>query len=123
MTRLGVAVPFAAALRVLVLGGFVSTLPGCATTGPDYDPYESMNRSVYAFNQAVDKAAIKPVATLYAAITPSFVSYAITNFFGNLRDIQSVLNDLLQEKVPMAFEGAVRVSAPTIATRRSVSRD
>ncbi len=69
-----------------------------------------MNRGVYAFNQAVDKAAIKPAATLYDAITPDFVNRAITNFFGNLRDVPSALNDLLQGKVLLAFEGAMRVS-------------
>ena len=110
MTRLSAPTPFNAALRALVLCGLASSLPGCATTGPDHDPYESMNRSVYAFNKALDDAAIRPAATLYEAITPRFVSQAVTNFFGNLRDIQSVFNDLLQGKVPMAFGGVARVA-------------
>ena len=110
MTRSSAPTPFNAALRALVLCGLASSLPGCATTGPDYDPYESMNRSVYAFNKALDDVAIRPAATLYEAITPRFVNRAVTNFFGNLRDIQSVFNDLLQGKVPMAFGGVMRVA-------------
>ena len=69
-----------------------------------------MNRSVYAFNKALDDVAIRPAATLYEAITPRFVSQAVTNFFGNLRDVQSVFYDLLQGKVPMAFGGVMRVA-------------
>ena len=110
MTRLRASTPFNAGLRAIVLCALVLSLPGCATTGPDHDPYESMNRSVYAFNKALDDAAIRPAAILYEAITPRFVSQAVTNFFGNLRDIQSVFNDLLQGKVPMAFGGVARVA-------------
>ncbi len=97
------------AARPFLLGVVVLSLSACASTGPDYDPYESLNRGIYAFNEAVDEAAIKPAATLYEAITPEFVSLAVSNFFGNLRDIQSALNDLLQGKVSMALEGSMRV--------------
>ena len=100
----------ARAARRLVVGGLLLSLSACATTGPDYDPYESMNRGIYAFNEAVDEVAVKPAATLYQAITPDFASQAITNFFGNLRDIRSAFNDLLQGKASMAFEGLLRVS-------------
>ena len=98
------------AARRIALGGIALSLSACATTGPDYDPYESMNRGIYAFNEVVDEAAVKPVATLYEAVTPEFVSQAISNFFGNIRDIQSALNDMLQGKVPFALEGVLRVS-------------
>ena len=110
MIRTDLPRAFTVAVRRIVLGGIVLSLSACATTGPDYDPYESMNRGVYAFNEALDEAAIKPAATLYEAITPEFVSLAVSNFFGNLRDIQSALNDLLQGKVPTALEGAMRVT-------------
>ena len=115
MTRVDLLRALAGAARRFLLGGIVLSLSACATTGPDYappdyDPFESMNRGIYAFNEAVDEAAIKPVATLYEAITPEFVSLAVSNFFGNLRDVQSTLNDLLQGKGPMALEGAMRVA-------------
>ena len=110
MIRTDLPRAFILAVRRIVLGGIVLSLSGCATTGPDYDPYESMNRGIYAFNEALDEAAIRPAATLYEAITPEFVSLAVSNFFGNLRDMQSALNDLLQGKVPMALEGAMRVT-------------
>ena len=109
MSRADLPRVLAGAARPFLLGGIALSLSACATTGPDYDPYESLNRGIYAFNEAVDEAAIKPAATLYEAITPEFVSLAVSNFFGNLRDIQSALNDLLQGKVSMALEGSMRV--------------
>ena len=110
MIRADSARALAGAARPFLLGGMVLSLSACATTGPDYDPYESLNRGTHAFNEAVDEAVIKPAATLYDLITPEFVSLGVSNFFGNLRDIQSVLNDLLQGKVPMALEGSMRVA-------------
>ena len=101
---------FVLALRRLLLGAAVPLLGACAATGPDHDPYESFNRGVYAFNNAVDEAALKPAATLYAATAPRLLSEAITNFFGNLRDIQSVLNDSLQGKGASAARGMLRVT-------------
>ena len=80
MTRTDPPRTLATAARRLVLGGVVLTLSACSTTGADYDPFESMNRGIYAFNEVVDEAAIKPVATLYEAIAPEFVSLAVSNF-------------------------------------------
>ena len=110
MIRMVIPQAFHLAARRIALGGIALSLSACATTGPDYDPYESMNRGIYAFNEVVDEAAVKPAATLYEAVTPEFVSQAISNFFGNIRDIQSALNDVLQGKVPLALEGVLRVS-------------
>ena len=98
--------PFA---RRLLLGVLALSLSACATTGPDYDPYQPMNRSIHAFNEVVDEVALRPAATLYDAVVPDFVSQAIGNVFANLRDMQSVPNDLLQGKVSRAFEGTLRV--------------
>ena len=110
MIRMVIPQAFHLAARRIALGGIALSLSACATTGPDYDPHESMNRGIYAFNEVVDEAAVKPAATLYEAVTPEFVSQAISNFFGNIRDIQSALNDMLQGKVPLALEGVLRVS-------------
>ena len=50
-------------------------LQACATVAqPDArDPMESFNRSMFGFNEAVDKAVIKPVATGYKAVTPDWM--------------------------------------------------
>ena len=63
------------------------------------DPYEEWNRGVQSFNDNLDDYAMKPVATGYRWITPSFVDQGITNFFSNIKDIGVTINDLLQLKV------------------------
>ena len=78
---------------------------GCATLdGPENpdDPFERFNRSVYSFNETVDKYALKPVAKGYKAITPGSIDKAITNFFRNLDDIVVIANDLLQFNITQA---------------------
>jgi phospholipid-binding lipoprotein MlaA len=73
-------------------------LQGCATVAqPDArDPLESVNRTVFRFNDAVDKAVVKPVATGYRAVTPDWLRRGVGNFFNNLEDVWSVVNNGLQ---------------------------
>lgn len=87
---------------ILILGG-------CATTN-NPDPLESMNRGIYKFNTAFDDGVAKPVAKGYKAVAPSFVVKGINNFFNNIRDIITVINDLLQFKVKHALNDASRVA-------------
>lgn len=73
-------------------------LQGCATVAnPDKrDPLESINRSVFAFNDAADAAVLKPVATAYRNVVPSLVRKGIGNFFNNLEDVWSIFNNAIQ---------------------------
>lgn len=88
-------------------------LAGCAT-GPDpRDPYEPFNRSVYNFNQKLDDAVLKPVATAYHDNLPSPVRTGVHNFFGNIEDAWSMVNSLLQLKVADAAESFFRVTINT----------
>ena len=89
----------------------VVALSGCEGTGgsPD-DPYQGMNRQVYAFNKAVDETVLRPVAQGYQAIVPDFVDDAISNFFGNLNDIQNAINNFLQLKITDSFEDVGRLA-------------
>lgn len=73
-------------------------LSGCATSGNPRDPFEQFNRASYAFNDTVDKVALKPVATGYKAVVPGFVQTGVGNFFGNIGDLWSGVNNLLQGK-------------------------
>ncbi len=79
-------------------------LGGCAclnTPEPEketIDPYESVNRTVFKFNQKADKFVIKPVATAYNKTLPETIQSRVSNFFDNLRDITTSANDLLQGK-------------------------
>jgi len=83
---------------------------GCATVegppNPD-DPFESFNRSMFAFNETADKYVIKPVAEGYNFIMPDIASKGVTNFFSNVDDIVVFFNQLLQFK----FKAAAATSA------------
>ena len=77
--------------------GLTMMLAGCAGPNPR-DPYEGFNRAMFSFNDTVDTYALKPVATAYKNVTPSFVQTGVNNFFGNLSDAWSAINNLLQGK-------------------------
>ncbi len=86
-------------------------LQGCATvTQPDpRDPLESFNRSVFGFNDALDRAVIKPVATVYRDTTPHWLRQGVGNFFGNLADVWSVVNNAIQLRGPDTSDSIGRV--------------
>jgi hypothetical protein len=70
-------------------------LAGCATSGNPKDPIEGFNRAMYAFNDGLDTAIIRPVATGYDAVLPAPVKTGVTNFFGNIEDVFIGVNNLL----------------------------
>lgn len=85
--------------RALALALAVSTtLAGCATGPNPRDPYEKFNRQMFKFNDAVDRVALKPAATAYKKVLPSFVQTGVSNFFGNLADLWTGANNLMQGK-------------------------
>lgn len=87
-----------------------STLTACATTSDPRDPFESFNRTMFRFNDVVDKTALKPAATVYREILPSFVQTGIGNFFGNLGDVWSAVNNFLQAKGEDGANDILRVA-------------
>lgn len=93
------------ALAVLVL------LQACATVAnPDRrDPMEALNRSVFGFNDAVDTVLLQPVATIYRQATPNWVRTGVGNFFNNLDDVWSAVNNALQGRPKHAGESIGRV--------------
>ncbi len=99
--------------RVLLVFLGVSMLSACASVPDDYrdprDPWESYNRGMHEFNSEFDKAIFKPVATGYRAITPEPVDKSITNFFNNMRDFTSAINNLLQFKLTRAASDVGRI--------------
>ncbi|NJD35668.1 MAG: VacJ family lipoprotein [Betaproteobacteria bacterium] len=84
-------------------------LAGCATSGNPKDPIEGFNRAMFAFNEGLDSAIIKPVATGYEAALPSPVRTGVTNFFGNIADLLIGVNNLLQGKGSEAVSDLGRV--------------
>jgi len=104
------------ALRRWVSVGFVSlVLAGCASApnANPRDPWEPFNRQVTDFNDAVDSAVLKPVATVYRDITPDPVRTGVNNFFENLRDGWSFINASLQLRPREAVENFMRFNVNT----------
>ena len=95
-------------LKLFIIILVIFQITGCATQA-NKDPLENFNRAVYKFNDAADKAIIKPVAKGYKNVAPKFVVKGINNFFNNLRDIVTIINDLLQMKVKHAANDTGRV--------------
>lgn len=60
------------------------------------DRWEGFNRRVFAFNEFVDRYALKPAARGYRWVTPSWLDNTVTRFFENTRDLRSGLNNVLQ---------------------------
>jgi phospholipid-binding lipoprotein MlaA len=77
---------------------------GCATPGSTtgHDPWIGMNRSIYGFNDGLDRGVVKPVAQGYKKITPDWARGAIGRFFANLEEPLTMANQLLQGK-PLLF--------------------
>jgi phospholipid-binding lipoprotein MlaA len=108
-------------LGLLLIAGLLAVLTGCATTGgapktaaQKADPWENWNRKVYAFNESVDEAVLKPVATAYRNTVPELVRTGINNVLGNIGDAWSAANHLLQGKLQSGLEMGMRVLTNTV---------
>ena len=90
-------------------------LTGCASAPAAHprDPLEPFNRSVFQFNDAVDRAVIKPVATVYRDVLPSPIRTGVSNFFYNLQDAWSFVNCSLQLKGEAAGNSLMRFGVNT----------
>ena len=84
------------------------TLPEAAQMPRSYDPWEPLNRRVFAFNSAVDRGFAKPLAKVYAQVVPRPVRLGVTNFFSNLGQPVSALNALLQGRPKAAGQSLGR---------------
>ncbi len=106
---------FTARLRSSCVLGLLSLalLGGCASTKNPRDPLEPLNRAVYQLNDGLDKVVLKPVATVYKTVLPQFVRTGITNFYNNLYDVLTALNNLLQGKVGDAVSDVGRIVVNT----------
>ena len=92
------------------------SLGGCATTKVEQsaeaskvDPYEGVNRDVFAFNDSVDNYVAEPISDAYKWVTPQFVQTGIFNFFNNLKNVNVIINDVLQAKFEQSAEDTGRL--------------
>ena len=91
---------------VLILGGCASTPKQGQLVA---DPLENINRKIFNFNQAADKHVLKPIAIGYASVVPDPIETAIVNFFRNVEDLTSIVNNLLQGRPQRAASDVSRV--------------
>ena len=107
---------FKSALLRLGLLGLALLMTACAS-GPAAnrrDPLEPFNRGVFQFNDSLDRAVIKPVATAYRDVLPSPIRTGVGNFFNNLQDAWSFVNNALQLKAEYAGNSLVRFGVNSV---------
>lgn len=75
----------------------------------EHDPLEPLNRSIYEFNSDFDSSLLRPIAEGYKKVIPEPVNDSISNFFGNLDDFVTLINDLLQFKFTQAVSDSSRL--------------
>ncbi|MFO8140938.1 MAG: VacJ family lipoprotein [Marinobacter sp.] len=88
--------------------------PDSSTPVTTNDPYESWNRKVFAFNDAIDRWFLRPVAQAYRTVTPDIVDRGVSNFFNNLTELRNFSNSLLQLKGESAVVAAGRFTYNTV---------
>jgi len=95
----------------------LALLQACASTSPvaggkpdARDPWEDMNRKVFAFNEKLDQAVMRPVAQAYVDVVPSFMRAGVRNFLSNLGDVWTAVNATLQFKGQAAVETIMRLA-------------
>ncbi|MBC3806715.1 VacJ family lipoprotein [Undibacterium seohonense] len=122
------------AVRLLILCALGTTVTACSTvakvktnalvtlekvsetTGignnPD-DPLEGFNRSMFNFNESLDATVLKPTAQAYQTMTPDFVQTGIGNFFGNIGDAWTAVNNVLQGNIGDGVNDILRFGVNT----------
>ena len=92
----------------LLIAALSFSLVGCATVEKP-DPWEPMNRGIFAFNETLDEYVLEPAATGWDFVVPGFAQTALNNFFINLRMPTIFANDLLQGKPEAAMFDVFRL--------------
>jgi phospholipid-binding lipoprotein MlaA len=117
------------ALRLVAIGLVAAMLAGCAAesvsirgvpaenpvplTAADapsmytYDPWERLNRFTYRFNARFDDAVFRRAANAYLRL-PSPIRSGVHNFFGNLSEVDSVINYVLQWRLKLGVRSLGR---------------
>lgn len=111
-----------AAVLAAALGTGCASAPSVAPAGTarpaaavsKADPWESLNRKIFAFNDAVDEALLVPLAKTYRAVVPEPLRQGFDNVLANVNDAWSAVNQLLQGKPQAALDTGMRVGVNTV---------
>ena len=87
---------------------FISTFSIAEDDDVTADPFESTNRIVFVISDDLDTMIVRPVAEIYRDVTPRFIKNSITNFFYNLSEVDTIINQLLQGKIVLAGQDSLR---------------
>ena len=74
----------------------------------DYDPFETVNRFLFAINETLDVFILKPAAATYGFLVPEFARDSVRNVIRNLKAPVIFANELWQGKEDEATETLVR---------------
>ncbi len=101
--------------RLALIFTIAASLSACASdpAANPKDPFEKFNRAMFALNDGIDQAALKPAATAYRKVLPGFVQTGVSNFFGNMSDAWSAVNNFLQGKGKEGLTDVGRVAINT----------
>lgn len=96
-------------LCCLLLAALITPLSAAETAPANVDPWEGFNRKIFSFDMQLDRYLLKPAAIGYRKVTPSWGRQLVRNFFGNLKDVRSTFNALLQGRMGQAGSDFSRV--------------
>ncbi|WP_338473711.1 VacJ family lipoprotein [Pseudomonas sp. MS646] len=96
-------------LAQLSLSASVLLVPFAAQAATEEDPWESINRPIFTFNDTLDTYALKPLAQGYQYVTPQFLEDGIHNMFRNIGDVGNLANNVLQAKPAAAGVDTARL--------------
>ncbi len=96
------------AAGILVSDCSIADVPQQHAEDTKVDPYENLNRKLFVFNDSVDDYVAAPISNAYKWITPQFMQTGVFNFFNNLKNVNVVINDVLQAKFSKGAEDTGR---------------
>lgn len=80
------------------------------------DPFQRYNRQVYRFNDALDRRVLLPTAKFYQRVVPKPVNVGISNFFRNIGEPWTAVNQLLQGKPKASAQSLGRFGINTLTS-------
>jgi phospholipid-binding lipoprotein MlaA len=101
----------------LLLLTVVLLLQACASRSPYEevsDPLEPVNRVIYTFNDKLDRAVLKPAAKGYQKVLPKSVQSGVRNFFNNIYEPLTIINNILQGQPTHTFSNTTRFIFNTV---------
>ena len=78
---------------MLLMAAAMPLLAGCAMGPTRDDPFEPFNRAMYAVHEPIDTHVVRPFIDGYTKYTPAPLRIAISNFFNNIDDLFSAINE------------------------------